>query len=31
VNISAPARLSDTGNAADVLIGLPRAGGLIAS
>lgn len=29
VNISAPARLSDTGNAADVLIGLPRAGGLI--
>jgi hypothetical protein len=30
-NISAPARLSDTGDAADVLIGLPRAGGLIAS
>lgn len=29
VNISAPARLSDSGNAADVLIGLPRAGGLI--
>jgi cell wall-associated NlpC family hydrolase len=29
VNISAPARLSDTGNAADVLIGLPRAGGLV--
>ncbi len=29
VNISAPARLSDTGNGADVLIGLPRAGGLI--
>lgn len=28
-NISAPARLSDSGNAADVLIGLPRAGGLI--
>lgn len=29
VNISAPARLSDTGNAANVLIGLPRAGGLL--
>lgn len=29
VNISAPARLSDTGDAADVLIGLPRAGGLM--
>jgi cell wall-associated NlpC family hydrolase len=29
VNISAPARLSDKGNAADVLIGLPRAGGLM--
>lgn len=29
VNISAPARLSDSGNAADVLIGLPRAGGLM--
>lgn len=29
VNISAPARLSDSGNAADVLVGLPRAGGLM--
>jgi cell wall-associated NlpC family hydrolase len=29
VNISAPAKLSDTGNAANVLIGLPRAGGLL--
>lgn len=29
VNISAPARLDDTGNAANVLIGLPRAGGLL--
>lgn len=29
VNISAPARLSDSGDAADVLIGLPRAGGLM--
>lgn len=29
VNISAPARISDTGASANVLIGLPRAGGLL--
>lgn len=29
INISAPAKLNDTGAAANVLIGLPRAGGLL--
>lgn len=29
VNISAPAKLNDTGSSANVLIGLPRAGGLL--
>jgi cell wall-associated NlpC family hydrolase len=31
INISAPARLNGTGNAADVLIGLPSAGGFMGS
>jgi cell wall-associated NlpC family hydrolase len=29
INISAPAKLNDTGSSANVLIGLPRAGGLL--